>query len=115
MAEMVVSVWLLMVISALAVNAIIGYYQTRNNHYWRQAAIWSADAQLQRFQAGADLQSEPPEDVIADQIKLTTEVEPGQGQWEGFNRITVTAAVSLMGNREIREQISGYVRAEVTP
>ncbi|UCD27538.1 MAG: type II secretion system protein [Planctomycetota bacterium] len=115
LAEILVSLWLITVLAALAGKALFDYYHARDHYLWRQAAILAADAQLQRYQAGAELDSQPSEGVMADNILLRTAVEPGRDQWQGFKRVTVTASVLVQNEEKVREQISGYVSAEVRP
>ena len=113
--EVVVSLGLMMVIAALAVSAVIDYRHTRDHYTYRQVAAWAADAQLQRYRLGAPIDSRPPADLVPESITLETRVEPGVGQWQGFNRITVIATMKLPRDGQITEQIAGYIRGEVTP
>ncbi len=115
-AEAVTGIALMALIAALAADAVFDYQHLRDRYYWRQAAAWAAAGQLQRYQAGAPIDSRPPAGIVPDEIALETLVEPGRDQWRGLDRVTVVAtATSPYGGRAAHEQISGYVPVEVTP
>ena len=113
--ETLVAVAIMATVSVMAADAIRNYYRTRDQYLWRQAAAWAAAGQLQRYQAGAPIDSAPPENLWQPQIRLQTTVAPGEGAWQGFSRVTVTAAVDRPRNRNICERVSGYVRLEGKP
>jgi type II secretory pathway pseudopilin PulG len=114
-AEVVAAIPIIGLMVALAASGILRYYRTRNESVARQAAMWAAAAQLQRCQAGAPLDSQPPGDAIPTDVVLKTVAAPSQGSWAGFNLVTVTATVSLNERDKVSERISGYVPAEVKP
>ncbi len=109
--EIIIGIFLMMVLSVLAADTIFDYRDSSDAYFWRRAAGWAADAQLQRYQAGAAIDSPPP-GLIPEEITLKTSRQPGEGQWKGFSRVTVTATVIQPTGKLVREQISGYVRAE---
>lgn len=111
--EMVWSLIILLLIMIVLSEGIFSYYRARRQYAARQAAAWAADAQLQRYQAGAPIDSDPPTGMIPKGIKLATCVEPGRAQYEGLNLVTVTATMAVSARGEIREEISGYVRPHV--
>ena len=113
--EMVVGITLLGLIVALAADAMFTYQQSRNQAVDRQAMIWAVSGQLQRIAAGAAPDSLPPEGMIPAGVSLQTQTQAGEGQWKGFTRVTVTATAMSYGGKELREQISGYVRMEARP
>ena len=113
--ETLVAVSIMAVVSAMATNAIWSYYQTRDQYLWREAAAWAAAGQLQRYQAGAPIDSAPPENLWQPDIRLQTTVAPGEGAWQGFGRVTVTATVDRPKKQKICERLSGYVRLEGKP
>jgi len=106
-----VSLILFGMIVAFSSSALLRYRELRDHTAWRRAAAWAAAAQLQRYQAGAELDSQPPPGLISDRISLETSIEPGEHEWAGLVRVTVTATVSR-GDRVIaRERATGYIRA----
>lgn len=113
--ETVISIALLAAIAGLATDAVLDYHQVRDQYLSRQAAVWVAESQLQRIRLGAPIDSRPPAELVPDTISLETRVEPGGGQWRGFNRVTVVATATLPTGRKITEQIAGYARAEAKP
>lgn len=113
--EMVAGIVLLGLIVALSSQAIFSYQRSRNQLIDRQALIWAASAQLERIAAGAALDSPPPGGLLQEGISLHAEAQPGEGDWKGFTRVTVTATVTAHGGKELREQISGFVLAEGKP
>lgn len=113
--EVLVGLVLMMLLSGLAADAMFSYRRTSTAAFWRHAAVWAVDAQLQRYQAGAPLDSLPPPGVIPEEITLKTNREPGQGPWQGFDRITIRAEVVLSSGKAVHEQVSAYVPAEGKP
>jgi hypothetical protein len=114
-AELAVSLALLMGLAVLTVDAVTAYRHTEQESFWRRAALLAADAQLQRYHAGAPLDSQPPQGLIAEEIVLETRKEPAHGQWEGLTRVTVFATVHMPNGKVVHEQLSAYVRAERQP
>jgi type II secretory pathway pseudopilin PulG len=110
-AEVVISIPIIALLVALSAAGLTQYYRFRCQATARQAAAWAAAAQLQRYQAGAALGSSPPPGMLSAEITLKTVAKPGQGQWQGFQLVTVTAAYSLADRQTVREQISGYIRS----
>lgn len=100
---------------ALTATGLVRYYRCRSEAMARQAAVWVAAAQLQRYQAGASLDSAPPAGVLAPEIALKTSAQPGQGQWDGFQLVTVTATYEIGEKRSVRERVSGYIPPEANP
>jgi hypothetical protein len=113
--EVSVTVAVLMMVAILAAEGIFAYRHTHDRSVYQQAARWAAAGHLQRLQAGADMDSLPPKEVLQDAITLKTEVEPGEGQWEGFDLVTVTAHVTLPTGKETSERIRGYVPRRAEP
>jgi len=113
--ETLVAVVILATVSVMAADAIWNYYQTRDQYLWREAAAWAAAGQLHRYQAGAPIDSAPPENLWQPEIRLQTTVAPGEGTWQGFSRVTVTASVARSRSQNIYERVSGYVRLEGKP
>ncbi|HEY3246331.1 MAG TPA: hypothetical protein VGM03_23550 [Phycisphaerae bacterium] len=109
-AEVVAALALLTLMAALATSAVSRYQQARDHYAWHQAALWAADAQLRRYQAGAEIDSPPPAGTIAVYVSLHTVVEPGRGAWTGLDRITVTATITGPRQRMIQESTVGFVR-----
>lgn len=113
--EILLGVTVLIVLAIFVAEAVFGYHRTQDQYTWRQAAVLAAEAQLQRLRAGAPAESRPPDGMLADGIELCTDVEPGDGAWEDFNRVTVTASASIPSGGRVAEKVSGYVRKEVRP
>lgn len=113
--EIVVSIGLMMLIAALTAKAVLDYHRVRDRCLGRQAAAWAADAQLQRYRAGAPFDSRPPAGTIPETVTLEARSEPGREQWEGFTRVTVIATNRTPSGSEVTEQLSAYLPAEVTP
>lgn len=113
--DVTVGVVLVTLIGALALRGMFDYQRLTADADWNRAVLWAAQAQLQRVQAGAALDSQPPEGLLAEEIVLRTSSRPGQGQWEGFQCVTVAAEALAPTGRRVRAQVSGYVPAEVQP
>ena len=114
-AEVVVCIPIVGLLIALTAAGFTQYYRFRSESIGHQAAAWVAAGQLQRYQAGAPLDSIPPPGVLPPEVTLKTSAKPGQGPWEGFQLVTVTATFALGEKHTVRERISGYVRSEVKP
>jgi type II secretory pathway pseudopilin PulG len=113
--EVAVALPILALVTALALAGLVSYYRARSDAVARQAAGWAAAAQLQRYQAGAALDSVPPPGVLPPEITLSTTTQPAPAEWEGSQRVTVTAAYEIGVGRSVRERVSGYVRREAQP
>jgi hypothetical protein len=110
--ELLVGTALMFLLAVITVDAIRQYRIAADESFWRRAALYAADAQLQRFRAGAALDSLPPAGILPENITLKTSSEPGAGQWTGLMRVSVTAAVELSSGRTVRETVAGYLRTE---
>ncbi len=113
--EVTVGIVLLGLIVALSSQAIFNYQKSRNQLVDRQVLLWAASAQLERIAAGAALDSLPPGGFLPEGVSLHAESQPGEGDWRGLTRITVTARLTAGGGKELREQISGFIPAEGKP
>ena len=110
--DVIVSTALMALIVATATKGIADYYGVREHERWYRAAAWAAEAQLQRYQAGVPIDTPMPDGMFPPEVTVRTSVEPGQGQWQGFGRMTVTATATTVRGRTVRRQFRGYVRTE---
>ena len=53
--------------------------------------------------------------MLPDAVTLSQSAEPGTGEWEGFDLVTVTATYNRRHGRPIRESVRCYLPREVTP
>ena len=113
--DVVASIVLMGLIAALTAKGAIDYHHLRDHYTFRQAAAWAADAQWQRYRAGAAIDSPPPDGLIPETITLETTVEPGHGGWQGFRRVTVVATARLPTGQYVHEEVSGYLPGEIKP
>ena len=115
LAEVSVAIVLLMMLAMLAAEAMFAYRYMHNRYVYQQAARWAATGQLQRYQAGAPFDSLPPKGVLPERITLKTDIQSGEGQWAGFDLVTVTAEVALPTGKQTSEHIRGYVPRRIEP
>jgi len=113
--EVSVAIVLLMMLAMLAAEAMFAYRHTHDRYVSQQAARWAATGQLQRYQAGAPFDSLPPKGVVPERITLKTDIQSGEGQWGGFDLVTVTAEVILPTGKRTSEHIRGYVPRRSEP
>lgn len=113
--EVMVAIPIMALLVAMATSTFMQYYRFRGESIARQQALWAAAGQLQRYQAGAALDSSPPPGVLPPEVTIKTSTAPAHSPWDGFQLVTVTATTDLGENRSVREQISGYIRSEVKP
>ncbi|HOW69590.1 MAG TPA: type II secretion system protein [Phycisphaerae bacterium] len=113
--DVIVGLAILILLGTLTANAVLDYYRVRTEQHRRLAASWAAAGQLDRYRAGAPLDSKPPDGLWSNHVTLATRVQPATGQWEGFRQVTVVATARLAGGREIHEQVSGYLPQEGKP
>ena len=90
---------ILLLLGTLTTIMVLSYYQVRTEQHRRLAASWAAAGQLDRYMAGAPVDSKPPPGLWSDRITLKTEVQAGAGQWQGFRHVTVVATVQMSGGR----------------
>ena len=108
--EVVVGLGLLVVIAGLTAKGVFDYRRGNDIAIVRRAALWAAEGQLRRLNAGAALDSQPPAGVLPEYIRLQTRAEPASGQWAGFQRVTVTATAEPGWCAAVHERVVGYVR-----
>jgi hypothetical protein len=113
--EVSITVALLMMLVMLAADGIFAYRHLHDRAIYQQAARWAAAGHLQRLQAGAPLDSLPPQEVLQEAITLTTSIERGEGQWKEFDLATVTARVILPNGKQASEEIRGYLPGRAEP
>ncbi|HOA75654.1 MAG TPA: hypothetical protein PL151_19800 [Phycisphaerae bacterium] len=113
--EVVIGVGVIALVAVLAAQAVFDYQRASASDDCGRAALWAAQAQLLRLHAGAPLDSKPPEGLICEDIRLTTNQVAGQGPWEGFDLVTVVAEVAGPDGRPVRAQVRGYVSGEGRP
>jgi len=114
-AELAVCIPILALLLTLTMAGFVSYYRVRSEAFARQAAAWAAAAQMQRYQAGAPLDSTPPAGVLPPEVALKTTTQPAEGDWQGFQLVTVTATYEIGVGRSVRERVSGYIRTEAKP
>ncbi len=107
--ELVVAIGLMALVAGLATDVLFEYRQSRNEVLQREALAWAASAQWERIVAGAPADLPPPEGVLPEGVSLQAQTQPGEGQWKGLTRVTVTATVTIWRGKELREQVSGFV------
>lgn len=113
-AEIVFAIGLAAVMAVLATNAVSEFLNVTAVDQAQRAVLGAAEGQLQRYQAGAPLDSLPPAGLADESVTLQTSHTPGQEQWSGFQLVTVTAEAPA-GGRMVRAQISGYVPGKARP
>ncbi len=112
--EAVVGIAVIGFAALILADAVYDFQRARELSATRQAALWAADAQLRRCEAGVPPDVPMPEGMIDGRIRLDTDAMPGEGDWTGLTRVTVTATATLPWGGEVHESVQGYVR-EVTP
>jgi type II secretory pathway pseudopilin PulG len=110
--EVIASLPLLGLLVALAGAGVLRHQRVRAEYSARQTAAWAAAAQLQRYQAGASMDSLPPDNLLTPEVKLVTQTQSAAPPWEGYSLVTVTATVGLNESDAVSERVSGYVRQE---
>lgn len=112
--EVALSLLLVGMLAGLTAYTLAQFSRARGQYTLRESAAWAAEGALQRFLAGAPLNSQPPADLIPPGIELAVRHEPGAGEWAAMTRVCVTATVSSRHRRPIVEEVCGYV-AEPQP
>lgn len=113
--ELIVGMVLILLTAMLAAKGAFDYQRAASSNDLIRAALWAADAQLRRFQAGAPLDSLPPKGLIDPEVTLTTTHAPAEGQWTGFQLVTVEGQVLMPTGRPLTVQARGYVPSEEQP
>jgi len=113
--ELVVGIALLALLAGLATDVVFEYRQSRNEMLQREMLVWAASAQWERIMAGAPADLPPPEGMLPEGVSLQAQTQPGEGQWKGLTRVTVTATATAWGGKELREQVSGFIPAGGKP
>lgn len=112
--EVALSLLLVGMLAGLTAYTLAQFSRARGQYTLREGAAWAAEGALQRFLAGAPLNSQPLADLVPPEIALTVRHEPGAGDWAAMTRVCVRATVSARHSRPIVEEVCGYV-AEPQP
>ncbi|GJM26762.1 MAG: hypothetical protein DHS20C16_31770 [Phycisphaerae bacterium] len=113
--EAAAAITILGILVALAASATLSFAKTQDHYHKRLAASWAAEAQMERYIAGAAIDSTPPDGTVTENIALTTSVEPGTGQWEKFDLVVVSARIENKRGKAVVESVRCYLPREVGP
>jgi type II secretory pathway pseudopilin PulG len=113
--EAAAAITVLGIIAALATSASLNFAKVQDHYHKRMAASWAAEAQMERYIAGAAIDSPPPDGAIAENISLSTTVEAGTGQWEAFNLVVVSARIENRHGAAVVESVRCYLPQEAKP
>ena len=110
--EVVVSAFLLGALTLVYTQLGRSVTTARDRQLAVRALQLAAEAQLERYRAGAAIEPEmniaaPPEGIIE------TQVEPGQGDWQGLRMVTVIARGTARGGRQLSVTLRAYLPGEV--
>jgi len=110
--EVIVSAFLLGALALVYTQLGRGVTTARDRQLTVRALRLAAEAQLERYRAGAAIEPRididtPPQGIIE------TQVEPGQGDWQGLRLVTVTARGTARGGRQLSVTLSAYLPEEV--
>ncbi len=113
--EAAASVAVLSIVVGLALTATLQFAKVQDHYHKRMAASWAAEAQMERYIAGAPIDSLPPEGTVAENISLETKIAPGTGQWEQFTLVTVTAQIENRRGKPVIESVRCFLPQEANP
>ena len=94
LAELIVSMTLLAMIIAGLGMTLAGFTRFNGIQWARQQCLAAAQAQLDSLVATGRPLSETDIERLWPRMTVTTKRSPGQGQWEGLDRVEVTASES---------------------
>jgi type II secretory pathway pseudopilin PulG len=106
--EVMAALGLIGIISVLAGEAVMSYQQVQRELRLRDQLSAAAALQLQRYRAGAEPDSLPPGDLLDDAIELSTTTQPGEGDWEGMQQVTVEASGTTVTGTRLSAAMVGY-------
>ena len=106
--EVVVSAFLLGALALVYTQLGRGLTTARDRQLTVRALHLAAEAQLERSRAGAAIEPKLNVDTPPNGI-IETQVEPGQGDWQGLRLATVTARGSARGGRQVSVTLRAYL------
>jgi len=114
MMEVIVSAFLLGALALVYTQLGRGVTTARDRQLTVRALQLAAEAQLERYRAGAAIEPKVNIDTPPDGI-IETQVEPGQGDWQALRLVTVTARGTARGGRQVSVTLRAYLPEEVRP
>jgi len=111
MMEVVVSAFLLGALALVYTQLGRGVTTARDRQLTVRALQLAAEAQLERYRAGAAIQPSMSIDTLPNGT-IETQVEPGQGDWQGMRLVTVTARGTARGGRQVSVTLRAYLPEE---
>ena len=113
--EVVVSAFLLGALTMVYTQLGRSVTTARDRQLTVRALQLAAEAQLERYRAGAAIEPSMNIDTPPNGI-IETQVEPGQGDWQGLRLVTVTAYGTVRGGgRHVSVTLRAYLPEEVRP
>ena len=112
--EVVVSAFLLGALALVYTQLGRGVTTARDRQLTMRALQLAAEAQLERYRAGAAIEPKVNTDTPPNGV-LETQVAPGQGDWQGLRLVTVTARGTARGDRQVSVTLRAYLPEELRP
>lgn len=112
--EVVVSAFLLGALALVYTQLGRGLTTARDRQLTMRALQLAAEAQLERYRAGAAIEPKVNIDTPPNGV-LETQIEPGQGDWQGLRLVTVTARGAARGGRQVSVTLRAYLPGESSP
>lgn len=113
--EALTAIAIILVMTGILFEASLSYIRARNDNMLERTLRLAAQAQLERYRAGAPLDSAPPEGCLPPDVRLVTTTAPAEDPWAGMTKVTVTASSEGPAGRPQETALSGYFEKAPTP
>ncbi len=107
--ELAGGIVIVLLVTAALLHVAIKYVEARDVVTTERSLRHAAQAQLERYRAGASIDSPLPEGVLPEDAKLTTHAEPGEGPWHGMTKVTVQASIAPRRGPVRSVTLAGYI------
>jgi len=109
LAELIVGITVLAALIISVTLSLHGFKQFNHYQWMRQHCLAAAQAQMDSVATCATVIPEPQLQALWPRVNVSLARHPGQGQWQGLQRINVTAQGKSY-ERTVKVTLSRYVQ-----
>jgi hypothetical protein len=112
LAETLAAIGMIVLIFAMAAVALQQFSLAQRESDIRRELRLAVETELNCIRAGFSSSAERADCALSapnPTVQLRSTVAPGDGEWSGFNLVTITASKLLHARREISVRLSSYV------
>jgi hypothetical protein len=108
--ELLGGIVIVMLVTAALLHVALRYIEARDVIVTERTLRYAAQAQLDRYRAGAPIDSPLPKGILPKKATLMTKTAPGAGPWSGMTKVMVTASLPRLRGRTPSVTLAGYIK-----